>query len=299
LSYIGEAAALGAAFFWSWTAIFFSAAGQRIGSDTVNILRLCGAVVLLFVTGLLTISAPVSDWYLGGNPYYLALSGLIGLAIGDSALFQAMVMFGPRKATLILSVVPILTAFLAWGMLGEVLSTMEWLGVIVTVGGVAWVVLEKNSTPERYTQESTHNLTGLFLGLGAAFCQSVGMVLAKAGMGESVEPLAATFMRMIAGFGGMLISFTIGHKWRQIAHAMNDRKGLMLTGAGTVVGPFIGVWLSIVSIRYAHTGVAATLMGLLPIMVIPWTWLIYKEKPSPRAWVGTIAAVIGSLLLFE
>jgi len=256
-------------------------------------------MALLGITSIILLGFNPTEWYRDGNPAYLALSGLIGLAIGDSALFRSMLLFGPRRATLMMSIVPILTAMIAWGFLDERLNLITWTGILLTVAGVGWVVLER--TPETSGTSSNNGIdisAGLKFGVIAALCQSIGLILAKAGMGESVNPVAATFMRIIAGWGGMVIATFFGAGIANLSAAFKDHRGLLLTGAGTIVGPFLGVWLSLVSVRYAETGVAATLMGLMPIFVIPWVWILYKEKTSPRALVGTIVAILGTALLF-
>jgi drug/metabolite transporter (DMT)-like permease len=140
MPYMGEAAGLGAAILWSWTALLFTAAGNRIGPAAVNLLRVTMAVPLLAATLLLTAGADIGTWFAGGRPWLLALSGLIGLAIGDGALFKAYVLLGPRKTTLMMSLAPPMTALGAYLFIGEVLTLTGWLGMILTVGGVAWVV---------------------------------------------------------------------------------------------------------------------------------------------------------------
>lgn len=299
MPYAGEIAALLTAFLWSWTAIFFTAAGRKVGSEAVNIIRLTGGMILLFIASLALVSTEPGGWFKGGRPGYLFLSGLIGLALGDSALFRSMVLFGPRRATLVMSVVPILTSFFAWFTLGERLSATEWAAVILTVSGVFWVVLEEDKTLNGESTPRSNIIRGLILGLVAALCQSIGLILAKAGMADGVEPVAATFLRMLAGWIGMMVAVTLRGTWPSVAAAFQNSRGMLLIGAGTIVGPFLGVWLSLVAIKYAETGVAATLMGLMPIMVIPWVWLIYKERISPRAWIGTLLAVLGASLLFR
>jgi len=261
-------------------------------------LRLSGAVVLLGVTSMYMLGANPVEWYRDGKPLYLALSGVIGLAIGDSALFRSMLLFGPRRATLMLSVVPILTAIIAWFLLDERLNLITWTGIILTVSGIGWVVLERTSANNSQSSDGLDIKKGLQFGLVAALCQSIGLILAKAGMGETMNPVSATFMRMIAGWAGMVIITLFGTGLADLNSALKDRRALLLTGAGTIVGPFLGVWGSLIAVKYAETGVAATLMGLMPIFVIPWVWIIYKEKTSPRALIGTIVAILGTALLF-
>ena len=83
MQYSGELAALGAAYCWSWTAIFFTAAGTRIGSFSVNVIRLCMAFFLLGFTTVLLMGTNVTGWYAGGNIPYLILSGVFYINIDN------------------------------------------------------------------------------------------------------------------------------------------------------------------------------------------------------------------------
>ncbi len=285
---------------WSWTAVFFTLAGKRIGLNNVNLLRLSGAVLLLFSAARFILSGPVASWYEGGNIIFIVLSGVIGLAVGDNALFAAMIRFGPRRATLIMACVPIITSFLAFLILGERLAFIAWVGIIITVTGVGWVVLERSANDTSTGSERREEIRkGILLGLLAAFCQAVGLILAKSGMGDTVTPIAATLLRMVSGWIGIALLVTVKREWKNLIGAFDDGKAIALTGAGTIVGPFLGVWLSLVSVRYTETGVAATLMGLTPLIVIPWAHLIFKEKISARVWIGTCVAVVGTALIFK
>lgn len=256
-------------------------------------------MIILSIVSIALYGADPASWFSGGKPVYLLLSGLIGLALGDSALFRSMLVFGPRRATLVMSTVPIMTSLIGWGLLGERLNWIAWSGILLTVGGVGWVVLERGSIANGEASLSREALLkGLVLGAVAAACQSVGMILAKSGMGNDIPPLAATLLRMLAGWAGMLAGMAVAGRIPSVIRSFGDARGMALTGAGVIVGPVLGVWLSLVSIRYAETGVAAALMGLMPVMVIPWVWMIYGERVSARGIIGSIIAVAGSAILF-
>lgn len=295
--YTGELAALGAAFCWSWTLIFFTAAGERVGAFQVNVIRLTFAVPMLFIAAMIIIGGTPMDWFAGGKPWLLILSGVIGLALGDIALFKSLILIGPRKTTLIFSTVPIMTAIIAWFTIQEKLAPLTFAGIVVTVGGVAWVVAER--TVSRFDGTRRKFILGLlYAGLGT-LGQAVGLVLTKAGMAGEMNPLPATLLRMVGGLvTAYLMTLMVG-RTREVLRAMRNRRAMALIAGGSTFGPFAGVWLSMVAVLYAETGVAATLMGMVPIMMIPVVRIVYKEKISPRALWGTLLAVIGVALIFN
>ena len=74
---------------------------------------------------------------------------------------------------------------------------------------------------------------------------------------------------------------------------------MSLIGIGAIIGPALGVWLSMVAIKLAPVGIASTLMALMPVTILPMTWLAYREKVSLRAIIGAVIACIGVALLFR
>jgi drug/metabolite transporter (DMT)-like permease len=84
----------------------------------------------------------------------------------------------------------------------------------------------------------------------------------------------------------------------RVLRATRETRAIGQTLAGAVTGPFIGVWLSMVAVTYAMAGVAATLMSLMPVLVIPILWLLYRQKTSLRGIAGAVVAVVGVAILF-
>jgi len=296
MQYSGELAALGAAYCWSWTAIFFTAAGTRIGSFSVNVIRLAMAVILLGSTTVLLMGTNVPGWYAGGSIPILFLSGVIGLALGDAALFRALLLIGPRKTMLIFASSPIITSIIGWGLLREILSLQSWVAIAITIAGIVFVISERSGTGFKIKKGNTK--IGIVIALLAALGQSVGLILSKIGMADHVDPLPATLLRI---FSGMLVLYTymfINKKTNLIAKSLTNGKALLFVFGGSVFGPFAGVWLSVTAVRYTETGIASTLMSMVPIMILPAAMVIYKERLTLRTIIGTVIAVSGIAMLF-
>src|SRR6056297_2848060 len=141
--HLGEIAALATALCWAANALFFEDAGRRVGSIAVNIIRIyLGLLFLSLFTWItrgfiLPLDASSHAWI------WLGLSGLVGLVIGDLLLFEAFVVVGARVSMLIMSLVPIITAFISWLILGESMTVLEIVGMIITITGVCLVILER------------------------------------------------------------------------------------------------------------------------------------------------------------
>lgn len=308
--YLGPAAGVATSILWTATSLLFTAAARRIGTTTLNAFRITLAVMLLAVTHRILSGVWIPD-LVGKQVLFLALSGIIGLSIGDQALFTSFVYLGPRLAMLIMATSPIFAAFFGWLVLDETLPGLAWLGVGLTIGGVAWVVLERPHG--KVVADHSRRKQGLVLALIGAACQAGGLLLSKQGMGhgwlpagEHLDPQAATLVRMSFAWIGMIPIVIVHarrrHKWRASGILPeltgSPSAGLAFAVGGAIVGPYLGVWMSLVAADNAPMGVAQTLCSLTPVFLLPIAFVVGKERISPRAAVGAIVAVAGTALLF-
>jgi len=307
MPYAGELAALATAVCWSFTAIFFSESGRRIGSFRVNAIRLLFAVTLYAIILLVSNGRILPEHVNQKQVFYLALSGLIGLVIGDGCGFKALVMIGPRLTTLLWGTAPIMATVIAWAFLGERLAWMDLVGIAITIGGVSWVVGERrfgdhNQFNLRADHPDAGTLTkGVLLGLLAALGQATGLVLSKHAMlncGEPLDPLPASFLRMLSSALIIWSYAIVRGKAGDTLKALRNGPAMGFALGGAVFGPILGVWSSLVAVALIPAGIAATLNATTPIWIIPNVIFYYKEKVSPRAVLGAILAVIGVALLF-
>lgn len=294
-SYVGEIAALLTALFWSITALAFESAGKRVGSLSLNLIRLClGFVFLTLYLGLfkgqpLPLDANAHQWF------WLSVSGVIGLTLGDFFLFRAFILIGSRVSMLIMATVPPLTALIGWLVMGETLTPTNFLGMALVVGGISMVIL-KRSADQKQVQLS-RPLSGILVAFGGAIGQAVGLVLSKYGMGD-FDPFAATQIRIIAGTGGFCVIVTLLGLWPRIASAVKHKKAMANMSLGAMFGPFLGVSFSLVAVKYTATGIAATIMAIVPVLIIPPAVFLFKEKVTLREVIGAAVAVVGVAVLF-
>jgi len=301
MNHPGELAALLTAVFWTITALAFEAASRKIGSMVVNLLRLMAGFCFLtlfvfFYRGsLLPLDATPHAWF------YLTLSGLIGFVFGDLCLFQAFVIVGARISMLLMALAPPMTALIGWVILGETLSWKSWIGMALTISGIALVVLKRHTAEESNggfrKVKFNYPLWGILLGLGGALGQAVGLVLSKVGM-QGYDSFASTQIRVIAGIGGFAVLFTIMGFWKHAFMALSMRKPMLQLSLGAFFGPFLGVSFSLIAIKYADTGIASTIMAIVPVLIIPPSMILYKEKVTFKEVAGALLAVSGVAMFF-
>jgi drug/metabolite transporter (DMT)-like permease len=301
---IGEVAALLTAICYSTSSIFFTIAGKIFGPLVSNRLRLLIALLLLGITHWIVFGTPIPINAELERWLWLGSSGIVGLAIGDLFLFQAYVILGPRLGLLFLSLSPALAAFLAWFILGETLSVGNILGILLTLAGIAWVVLESNprgkSSIDKHPEVQQKSfLKGISAGLIAAAGQAIGVVLAKNGLVNNFPALSGNIIRMTMAFLAIwVVTIIQGQVTSTLQQAYDHRFGLLYILAGSFFGPLIGVSLSLFAIEKINIGIASTIIALPPIFFLPVGYFVFKEQITWGAVAGTLLAIGGVGLLF-
>ncbi|MGE5777204.1 MAG: DMT family transporter [Chloroflexota bacterium] len=293
---IGELAALATSFFFATTALIFTATGHMVGSQVTNRIRLAFALTYLIVLNLILFREPLPFSAGSARWIWLSLSGVIGLALGDAFLFESMVSVGARLGSLLLSLAPIFGAVIAWIFFGETLTFMQVSGITLALAGIAWVVMSHEEPPDT---PHGHTRRGVFFGVLAGLGQAVGLVFSKQGMLGEFSPFQANAIRMLAAaifiWGLTLFQGKAGATFT----ALREKpKVIGLIALGALVGPLLGVSASLLAVQHAQVGVASTLMALPPVIVLPVSYFVFKEKIGWQAILGTVLAIAGVAILF-
>ena len=293
--HIGEFAALLTAFFWTVTSLSFESASQKIGSVAVNILRLIIGFAFLSVFNLirrgllLPVDANFENWI------WLSLSGFVGFVFGDLFLFKSYTMIGSRFSMLIMTLVPPITAFFSFIILGERLTLFHYLGMTLTFSGIAMAIFSRPGKGEKLSLKLSPK--GILYAIGGAVGQALGLVLSKFGM-KDYDPFAATQIRIIAGIFGYTLLVTVLSRWGSVIEGTHNKSGMMLTSLGAFFGPFLGVSFSLIAIKYTEAGIASTIMALVPVFIILPAVVLFKQKVTLPEILGSIVSVAGVALFF-
>lgn len=294
-SHLGEIAALLAAFCWTFMGMFFESAGKRVGSLAVNFIRLVIGFTMLSVFTYLyrgyifPTDATLHNWT------WLSISGVIGFFLGDLFLFQAYLEIGTRISLLIMATAPPMTALLGFIFMDERISIPGILGMLITVIGIAIVILSKDTNKNKL--KINHSIKGITYALIGAVGQSVGTIFSKIGMGD-YSPFAATQIRIIAGFISFLALFIYLNKWEDLKKAIVDKKAMILITLGSIFGPFVGVSLQLISLQNTTAGIASTITSIMPVTILPFSVLVFKERLKPKEILGALVSVVGVAILF-
>lgn len=293
IPHLGELASLATAVCWVISALAFEAAGERIGSLTLNLLRLSIALVWLCLYGAVVHGTPLPTQANGTEWGWLSASSLVGFVWGDFCLLAAYIHLGPRLSSLVMVSTPIWTAIGGILFFGDRLAPIEAIGITAVVVGIAWAVSERPRGPGKRV-----NAKGVAYALGGATGQAGGLLLSKQGLAGGLDPFAATQIRVLVGLATFALIVTVTGWWPRIAKAIRDGKAMRPTAIGGTFGPFLGVAMSLIGVHYtAQAGVAATLMALTPILLIPVVWF-RGERVGLGGALGALIAVAGASLLF-
>lgn len=289
---MGEAAAVVAALIWAIASIIYARLGQSVDSRGLNLAKGVIAIAFLLVTPTLWFQ----NWA-AVTPLPIALlfaSGLMGVGLGDTFFFETLKAMGPRRTLLLEAWTPTITAALAWIILRETLSPLACGGILITLGGIFWVIRER--TPEKYGAVDLRR--GVLMGLGAGGSNAIGALLSRAALdGSLIRPELAALTRIVAGVLLLLIWGVVRGQFLEWCRAIAATGKLKVLVAAAFGSTYLGISLQQVGFKYAPAGVTQTLLATSPLFILPIV-TIMGERVSLRAWIGAIVAVGGIGILF-
>lgn len=302
MNYLGVLAAFGTVIGWAACIVFFTSASKRIGVLYQNFYRVLTAAVILLILHAIIFKVPFPA-ATARQLVLMSISGFAALVIADTCLYESCVEIGPRIGSLLFSVYPLVTAFLAWIILGEKLSAFAWIGIVVTLAGVWWVISEanKNKGNQENATRPVRLFRGVILGFLSAVGQALGFIIAKPVMvGEGgLDPFSANLIRFVAATVGFTVIIVIRGQTKKAIAVPNLGNAMLLIVAGVLLGNVFGSWLSLLSVKLIPAGIATTIMAMTPIAILPIVILAYKEKVSWKAALGAIIAVAGVAILLN
>lgn len=291
--FLGESAALGAAFLWAASSVVYTRLGQTLPPILLNSLKGIVAIAFLLLT-LLILQPSLGDLSLFGI-IILAISGILGIGIGDTAYFTALRYLGARNTLLLETLSPPLSAIIAMIFLGETLNLQEWCGICLTLLGIAWVITDRTS---QNGINSSQWKQGIFWGILAAICQASGAVLSRyALILSNISPLWSTLIRLVAGTLLAFILWLTFSQFKAKTQVFLSYRLLGVIGLTAFGSTYLGIWLQQISLKFAPTGISQTLSATSPLFILPIAYLL-GEKINKRSIIGVLIAFLGISFLF-
>ena len=289
--------ALCAAFLWAVSSLISVVPAQHLGAFAYSRWRMgCTAVILS------TMAWITGGWFSvsAGHITPMMASGLIGIFIGDTALFACLNRMGPRQAGLLFSCHAVFSAILGYFLFSESMTGMELIGAALVFSGVVMAIFygRRGQTSNALEELKGNVWIGVGLGLTAAMCQALGGIIAKPVMQTSVDPVAASAIRMISAFVAHCALWLIGAKVARATRTITW-KVFGITALNGFLAMAVGMTLILYALREGNVGMVALLSSTTPIMLLPLLWVYTKKRPNRFAWFGAALAVIGTGILVQ
>lgn len=287
--------ALAAAFLWAVASLLSVVPAQHLGTFAYSRWRMGCTSVILATMALLTGGWGTVE---SGAISAMALSGLIGIFIGDTALFACLNRMGPRQAGLLFSCHAVFSAVLGYFLFHESMTTPELIGSALVFSGVLTAIFFGRKGRANHHLESIKGNVWISVGLGllAALCQAMGGIIAKPVMQTGIDPIAASAIRMMTAFLAHCLFFASGAKLSRATQPMNLRI-FSITAVNGFLAMAVGMTLILYALREGNVGMVALLSSTTPIMLLPILWIYTKQRPNRYAWLGACVAVTGTGIL--
>jgi drug/metabolite transporter (DMT)-like permease len=300
----GQAACLSAALLWAIAVALFGRPIATYGARTVNTAK---CALGAFLQGLTVLVLGQAGAVVGAPPGALGLivaSAIVGLVVGDTALFGAVARIGGHRTLLLQTLAPVFAAAVAFAWRGERLAGTQAAGAVVVLLGIALVVAPPRRGPAPSLpgsvpagpRGSRRAITGVALGTLAACGQGTGIVLAKAGM-TGIPVLPASALRLATAAVGLLLLESVSGRLGRIAALISDRDNLVRAVPATLLGTYVALFLMMAGVALAPAAVAAVLLATSPIFSLVLESIAERRLPSARGLAGTLLAVAGVGLL--
>ncbi|MEK7233530.1 MAG: DMT family transporter [Elusimicrobiota bacterium] len=283
----GAVLALASAASWALATVLWRNIGEYLTPQAMNLAKTLLGTLFLGVAVIAVGARPVAP----GDLLLLAISGLLGIAAGDTFYFMSLMGLGPERAALMGMLTPIGVAVASAAFLGERPSAAAWAGILLTVAGVALVLSKRSFATTRKIQTR-----GVACALLSGLCMTAGMVFAKRGV-PHVPAVQAALIRLACGGAGLALWGLLTGKSR-LGLAPLARPSLFAQVAVTVfVTTFGGFWLSLAALQRLDASLVGALCATTPLFVLPMVAWSSNEKISLRMGLGAAVAVGGVALM--
>ena len=241
-------------------------------------------IVLLIFTGGLH---DIGIWEFS----FLALSGIIGISLGDSLFFKSLQDLGAKVQVIFFLLGQIFTMILSLLLLGELLSLEQYIGAVVLLTGIVIVIWGKQDN-------HPNKVRGIVCGLLSILCFSVSAIMVKMAIAE-VEVITATFYRMLFGTIFTLGFGVVGKQLPSWIKPLKDKRLLILFILNVFVITYGGFLLSMVAVKLISVSLVSVLGTTEPVFVLLFAYLINKDKIAKQEVIGTMITLIGLFIIIN
>lgn len=276
---------------WALCTIILKKMGERLDPIGLTTVKSCLSTLFLLTAILFTTKEVfVNKEYL----FPIAISGLIGIALGDSLFFASLNRLSPMVLSLILFVGPdLFTGIFGLMFLGEMPTFIAWIGIILTLSGLSLFIFP---IKDINNDKSNTTIIGIILAILSLGCTAYSMVIIKPVL-QTVPTITATMYRMLFSAIGLIIIGLFTKKLFNWKNILSDKVyNMQLTGT-MILATFGGFWLSLTAVKYCDLIIASTIMTLEPLFILLFMVLFNGYKPKIKEYLGIIFIIAGIIFI--
>lgn len=282
---IGVLIAVLSAASWAMGTIIFEKIGKVMPAAGITFFKSAMSVVLMAAL-MLVFGFEIPT---GRQLLLLAISGVIGISVGDTLFFRSLQNLGVKMQVLYFILGQVLTVFLSYLFLGEILTLLQYIGAFIVIIGVLLVIFNKSDN-------RPNKVRGIIEGFLAMLCYSISIIVIKSVV-EDVSAVTATFYRMLFSVVFVLIGGLFSKQIKTWATPLKKRKTLGLFVLNAAIVTYGGFLLSVLALKYIDVSVASILSTTEPLFALLFAFLINRDKPTRRELLGAAITFIGVLIM--
>lgn len=287
--------ALAAALCWAIGSIISVVPSRHLGAFSFIRWRMMAVAFMLWPVVLIA-----GSWrgFTSAIVVAMAISGLIGIFVGDTALFAASNRLGPRRAGVLYSTNAVFSALFGFILFAEKMSLLTFIGTVLVMVGVSVAIFMGRDKEDNHAWEADAGSLkwGIVLGVIAAICQSIGSLIAKPVMTQGVDPIAASALRVSFAGAAHWVLLWSGFAAARSQNPLN-KKILWQTALNGWIAMGIGMTCILLALKNGNVGVVAVLSSVSPVLLLPLLWWHLGRRPAIGAWFGAILTVLGTILI--
>ncbi|TAJ93931.1 MAG: DMT family transporter [Gammaproteobacteria bacterium] len=290
-THFGEILSLLTAIVWSAAVVLFKKSGEKVHPIGLNFFKDVFAIALLVPTMLLTArtlmpDAPLKDWLI------LLASGALGIGVADTIFFQSLNILGAGRSSIVDCLYSPFIIGLSILWLGESLTTMQIVGVVMILSAVLAISGEKET--DHLTRGQL--LIGIVLGVLAMAAMAVGVVLAKPVLDRS-ELLWVTTTRLVGGVLVLLIFLLLHPERLVILRSIASPGHRRYTLAGAFLGGYLSMIIWLAGMKYTQASIAAALNQTNNIFIFIMAAMFLHERITPVRLIAIILGITGAIIV--
>ena len=197
--------------------------------------------------------------------FFLIISGIVGISIGDTLYINSLKIIGTRKTLSFEALTPIIATILATLSINEIYPQKVWVGSFIVSFSLLMIV-RQNTFQKEDSRET--NILGIFCALGSVFCAVLAALMSRLILITStLSPLETTEIRLLSAsiFLFLFLKKDFIYLLKNRSITRQSHLSLILS---TLLGTNFGILFQQIVFKFLPIGIGWTLLSLSPIFAL-------------------------------